>query len=95
MSTSKSPGGKHVTITVKETKTERTTPVNQHYGKMISSMDIDLIHDIYIGFSGGNQDIERQIFKTSTPVPRVSSATQDLDDLMASLSDFKVSLLYI
>lgn len=43
MSTSKSPGGKHVTITVKETKTERTTPVNQHYGKMISSMDIDLM----------------------------------------------------
>lgn len=28
---SKSPGGKHVTITVRETKTEHTTPVNQSY----------------------------------------------------------------
>lgn len=26
-----SPGGKHVTITVRETKTERMTPVNQSY----------------------------------------------------------------
>lgn len=32
---SKSPGGKHVTITVRETKTERLTPVNQPYsGKL-------------------------------------------------------------
>lgn len=27
----KSPGGKHVTITVRETKTERMKPVNQSY----------------------------------------------------------------
>lgn len=31
LSSSKSPGGKHVTITVRETKTERMTPVNQTY----------------------------------------------------------------
>lgn len=31
VSTSKSPGGKQVTITVRETKTERMTPVNQSY----------------------------------------------------------------
>lgn len=78
VSSRKSPGGKHVTITVRETKTERLTPVNQNYhtGPL------------------GNQDIERQIIQTqqnsSTLAPRASSATKELDDLMASLSDFKV-----
>lgn len=37
VSASKSPGGKHVTITVRETKTERMTPVNQSYPGKIPS----------------------------------------------------------
>lgn len=65
----KSPGGKHVTITVRETKTERLTP---------------------------GPDVERQIiqsnYNSQYNAPRASSATKELDDLMASLSDFKVSL---
>lgn len=64
-----------MTITVRETKTERLTPVNQNYQ------------------SGplGNEHIERQIIQNSSSVaPRASSATKELDDLMASLSDFKV-----
>lgn len=66
----KSPGGKHVTITVRETTTERINPTNQQY-----------------------QDIDRQIIKSNSQsyAPRASSATKELDDLMASLSDFKVS----
>lgn len=67
-----------MTITVRETKTERLTPVNQNY----QSGPI------------GNQEVERQIIQTqqnsSSLVPRASSATKELDDLMASLSDFKV-----
>lgn len=36
--------------------------------------------------------MERQIIhNTSSAGPRASSATKELDDLMASLSDFKVS----
>lgn len=80
VSSRKSPGGKHVTITVRETKTERLTPINQNY------------HSGQIG----NQEIERQIIQTqqnsSALAPRASSATKELDDLMASLSDFKVCL---
>lgn len=63
----KSPGGKHVTITVRETKTERINPTNDSY-----------------------QDIDRYIVKSNSMAPRASSATKELDDLMASLSDFKV-----
>ncbi|XP_031629609.1 paxillin isoform X4 [Contarinia nasturtii] len=71
---SKSPGGKHVTITVRETKTERMTPVNQHY-------------------PGGDQEVIQKVIQSSntTPVPYASSATKDLDELMASLSDFKIN----
>lgn len=42
----------------------------------------------------GNEHIERQIIsQQSSTLPRASSATKELDDLMASLSDFKVSPL--
>lgn len=41
LGSSKSPGGKHVTITVRETKTERSTPVNQSYpGKIFCNQMI-------------------------------------------------------
>lgn len=36
---------------------------------------------------------ERQIVQSHQLAPRASSATKELDDLMASLSDFKVSAL--
>lgn len=39
-----------------------------------------------------HQQIERQIIQNQTGAPYASSATKELDDLMASLSDFKVSL---
>lgn len=38
------------------------------------------------------QHVERQIVQPAGP-PFASSATKELDDLMASLSDFKVSVL--
>lgn len=39
-------------------------------------------------------NVERQIIHTQqSGAPFASSATKELDDLMASLSDFKVSLL--
>ncbi|XP_037042323.1 leupaxin isoform X3 [Bradysia coprophila] len=64
-------GGKHVTITVRETKTERLTPVNT---------------------PSPQANVERQIVQTQqSGAPFASSATKELDDLMASLSDFKIN----
>ncbi|XP_055304567.1 leupaxin isoform X2 [Sitodiplosis mosellana] len=70
---SKSPGGKHVTITVRETKTERMTPVNQS------------------GHPGDQEVIQKVIQHSNSAVPHASTATRELDDLMASLSDFKIN----
>lgn len=99
MGSSKSPGGKQVTITVRETKTERMTPVNQsHPGKKLAMTFLWLFRFIWIkitlnSFSDDQEVIRQVIHSSNASGPRASSATKELDDLMASLSDFKVSQL--
>ncbi|XP_055372252.1 paxillin isoform X3 [Condylostylus longicornis] len=71
------PGRKHVTITVRETKTEKLTPV---------ASGTPEIHEEVIQ--------QREAISTdASPAGHhrvyASSATKELDDLMASLSDFK------
>lgn len=47
--------------------------------------------DFYFKFSFILANVERQIVQTQqSGAPFASSATKELDDLMASLSDFKV-----
>ncbi|XP_054741557.1 leupaxin isoform X2 [Anastrepha obliqua] len=67
--------GRHVSITVRETKTEAFAPEGP-----VGLVEKEIVQhkDIYLG----NQ---------ATPSGYASSATKELDDLMASLSDFKVN----
>lgn len=39
--------------------------------------------------------MDRQIIQSNQSAPRASSATKELDDLMASLSDFKVNTTFL
>uniref|UniRef100_A0A1L8DMD9 Putative focal adhesion protein pinch-1 n=1 Tax=Nyssomyia neivai TaxID=330878 RepID=A0A1L8DMD9_9DIPT len=67
--------GKHVTITVRETKTER-----------MRSQSPPGVPDVMETVTK-----EEKSYSSSTPSFHASSATKELDDLMASLSDFKVN----
>jgi paxillin len=89
-------GGRHVTITVRETTTEKISgsPVGDSTSPTTP---------IYGGHNNNNQSMINQqitsqtrhnVVNTSAPGysgPAASSATKELDDLMASLSDFKVN----
>lgn len=48
---------------------------------------------VFLHIAVVDETSERQIVQSHQLAPRASSATKELDDLMASLSDFKVRVI--
>lgn len=89
-----------MTITVRETKTERMTPVNQaHPGEFFTLKEKNWKKTFFFSkltklfnlpLTGDQEVIQKVIQHSNSAAPHASTATRELDDLMASLSDFKV-----
>ncbi|XP_034667892.1 uncharacterized protein LOC117901298 isoform X7 [Drosophila subobscura] len=79
--------GRHVTITVRETKTEKLTgpdgPVGTLEEQTVQQKDSYTQNSAGPGIQQQQQQHQHQAY--------TSQATKELDDLMASLSEFKVS----
>lgn len=72
--------GRHVTITVRETTTEKLSGPE---GVPVAQLEEQIIHK--------KDSYAPPLSATPTPHVYASSATKELDELMASLSDFKVN----